>query len=139
MPEIPVNPMDLPTETEPMDDTATYKGTISKVGGSAFDKNNHEYFGLSVEVVEPEEWKGRIVPDNYIPLPYAVDPQMDAKQRRRALESGIRLGRLCRSAKFNPGGRKWNTDELLGLEVSFTIRNEEYQGSLRPKVSDYLI
>lgn len=137
MPEIPINPMDLPVETEPLDDTLTYHGTITKVGGSAFDKNGDEYISIQAEISEPDDLKGRKVGDNYIPLPREVRPDMDSRARRRAMEAGVRLGRLCRSAGFNPGPRKWNTDELIGSEISFSIRNDEYQGRLVPKINDY--
>lgn len=139
MAEIPINPADLPVETEPLPDDITYEGTISNVGGVAVDKNGNDYFGIKIEITQPEEWKGRVIGDNYIALPRTPDPDMDARQRRRALESGVRLGRLCRSAKFNPGARPWDTDELVGQEVTFTVRNDEYQGRLVPKVNDYLI
>src|SRR5262245_2505955 len=138
MPEIPINPMDLPTEVEPLDETITYLGTIVKVGEVGVDKNGNSYFGVQIEVFEPEEHKGRKIGDNYIALPRPVEPDMDATQRRRAMESGVRLARLCRSAQFNPGARAWNTDELVGEEVKFLVKNEEYQGRLIPKVQDYL-
>ena len=138
-PEIPVNPLDLPTDTEPMPDDLTYTGTIIKVGGSAFDKNGDEYFGIQVEVDEPAEWKGQKIDDHYIRLPSTVEPDMDARSRRRAMESGVKLGRLCRSAAFNPGANRWHTDDLIGSEVKFTVRNDKYQGRLVPKIVDYML
>jgi hypothetical protein len=137
-PEIPINPMDLPTEVEPLDETATYTGTISKVTEVNIDKNGDSYFGITVRVSEPEEDEGRMVGDNYIRLPGAVTPDMTAKERKRALQSADRLGRLCRSAQFNPGARPWNTDELVGLEVHFLVKNEEYQGRIISKINDYV-
>lgn len=137
MPEIPVNPMDLPTEAEPFDDAITYRGTIEKIG-SDIDKNGDTYLNIEVSVTEPEELAGRKIFDPYIGLPRAVEPGMDAKARRRALESGVKLGRLCRSANFKPTGSKWDTDELIGAEIKFMIRNEEYQGRVRPKINEYV-
>jgi hypothetical protein len=138
MPEIPINPLDLPTEAEPLDETITYTGTISRiVNPDGVDKNGNAFFGISVEITDPEEVQGRKIGDNYIQLPLSVTPTMDGKARKRAMESGIRLGRLCRSAKFEPGNRTWDTDELVGLAIRFLVRNDEYQGRMVPKISDY--
>jgi hypothetical protein len=137
MPEIPINPMDLPTETEPLDDSLTYTGTIVKVGEGT-DKNGDAYISIQAEIEDPLDLKGRKLSDNYIRLPQAVTATMDAKQRKAAMESGVRLGRLCRSAQFKPGDRSWHTDELVGHEIRFTVKNEEYQGRLIPKINEYL-
>jgi hypothetical protein len=137
MPEIPINPMDLPTEAEPLDDSLTYIGTITKVG-EGVDKNGDSYISVQAEISDPDEVSGRKIHDNYIRLPMAVTDSMNAKQRKMAMESGVRLGRLCRSAEFKPGDRSWNTDELVGHEIKFTVKNEEYQGRMIPKINEYV-
>ena len=143
MPRIPISPKDLPTQADrfkPLNETLTYRGTIEMLGAIAQDKNEHQYFSIRIRITEPEEAVNRIVYDNYIPLPWPVADWMDAKQRLMAEQSGDKLGDIARAADIEPDpDGSWDTDELLNKEILFTIRNEEYQGNLRPRPQTYLL
>ena len=102
------------------------------------DKNGNQFLKLQIEVMEPEEFAGKKVFDNYIPIPGEIDPSLSGVRRQRALEVGVRLGRLAASARVKGD----DTDDLIGAEVSFTVQNEEYpegSGTLRSRPKDYLI
>jgi hypothetical protein len=140
MTRIPVNPADLPTERTPWPDNITYKGVIKEVTlATKTDKNGNQYVGLKVEVMEPEEFRKKTIGDNYIQLPGEITPDMDAKARAAVMEGGVRLGRLCASAKLKPSPDGFDTDDLLGEMVEFTVKNEPYNGAMIPKINDYMI
>ncbi len=142
MPRIPVNPSDLPTQADrfkPMDESITYRGTIELLGAVTKDKNEHDYFSIRIRVTEPEEYLNRVLYDNYISIPWAVEPYMDAKQRQLAEQSGDRLGDLARSAGIEGSADGWDTDDLKDKEILFTISNEEYQGQIRSRPRSYLL
>jgi len=140
MPKIPVNPRHLPTEEAAMDETLTYTGFVRSlilsekpsVSGLYFLKARHE-------VTEPDDFRGKAVIDNYIPIPGDVDDDMDAHTRQRIMESGVRLGRLLASAKVEGDADSFETEEVIGKEIRFTVKNEEFNGRLIPRVKDYLL
>ena len=134
--KLPVSTDQLPLETEPWDDTLTYRGIIKAFNIAVkTDKNGNNYGSVEIEVTEPEERRGRKVPDNYVPIPPELTPSMSDTMRKMALELGTRLGRMAASCKIVAE----DTDDLIGGEVQFTVKNEEYQGRLLPKVAEYLI
>ena len=134
--KLPVSTDQLPLETEPWDDSITYRGLVQAFNiASKTDKNGNVYGSVEVEVLEPEEKRGRKILDNYVPIPEGIDDSMNDKQKKATLELGVRLSRLAASAKIVAE----DTDDLVGGEISFTIRNDEYQGRLNPKIADYLI
>ena len=137
MPLIPVNVSDLPTEYSPLDEGVVYRGLCrSLVINDEPDKNGNAFLKLQAEVLEPDEWRGKRCNDNYIQIPGEVDPMMDGGQRRRALEGGVRYARMARAMGFKG---QLDTDEAVGREFSFTVRNEEYQGRTMSKIADYMI
>lgn len=144
MPRIPVNPSDLPSsqgrfDDTPFDETQTYTATVELLGAVKQDVNKHEYFSVRFRVTEPEQWANRVVYDNYIGLPYPVEPNMNADDRKKAEQSGDRLGDLARSAEIEGSEDGWDTDELKGRTVRFTVKNEIYQGQQRPRPQSYLL
>jgi len=136
---LPVSMGDLPTSREPWDEDITYSGIIRDIKPSASpDKNGNMFFGIKVEVTEPEDRRGQKVTDNYIPVPPEVEGSSTDSERRAAMDVGVRLGRLATAAKINTD----DTDDLLGAEIQFTVKNEEYpegSGQQMPKVLDYMI
>jgi hypothetical protein len=140
MPRIPINPQDLPSASdrfEPLDESLTYEATVEMLG-EGVDKNNHNYITARHKITAPEEFTGRVVYDNYIALPWKPTSDMDAKARKNAETSGDRLGDLARSAGIMGGDKGWDTDELLGCTVRFTVQNEEYNGQIRSRPRSYL-
>lgn len=136
---LPVLMGDLPTSREPWDEDLTYAGIIRSIKNSANpDKNGNMFFGISVEVLEPEDRRGQKIGDNYIPLPPEIGPDASDIERRNSLDVAVRLGRLAASAKVAGD----DTDDLLGAEVQFTIKMEEFpvnSGQHIPKIADYMI
>lgn len=147
MPKIPVNPMDIPTTQTPMPDNVVYTGIIRvfemAMNGDQpkLDVNGNQYMKAEIEVLEPAELRGKRIRDNYIGLPGDVAPDMDDLQRKRTMENGVRFACLLESAGYRKPATEINTDDLIGEQVTFTIKNEEFpKGSRRmvPKINDYL-
>jgi hypothetical protein len=141
MPKIPVNPAFLPTEETPMDETLTY---TSFCRAMVMSENPSEKSGLyflkaRFEITEPDEWRGKIVMDNYIPIPAEIDPDMDSKTRARIMDAGLRLGRLLASAKMAGDADGFDSEDMIGREVRFTVKNEEFNGRMLARVNNYLI
>lgn len=140
MPKIPINISDIPTEETPMEEGIVYKGFCKALALSDNpDKNGIMFLKARHEVTEPDDYRGKVVFDNYIPIPTEVDSAMDARSRQRAMESGIRLGRMLRSMGITGSSDGFDTEEAIGREVTFMIKNEEFNGRNIPRVSEYLI
>ena len=134
--KLPVSTDQLPLETEPWDDSVVYHGLLKAFNiSSKLDKNGNNYGSVEFEVLEPEEKRGRKITDNYISIPPEIDDTMSDRQKKAMLELGVRLARLAASCKISAE----DTDDLIGGEASFTIKNEEYQGRILPKIAEYLI
>ena len=134
-PEIPVDVDSLPTSYTPMDETLTYEGFIREATLDT-DKNGDSFLAINVEVTSPPEWRTKRVPDNYIGIPGPVPRDADAGMRRIILERGVKLGRLAAAFKLP---KPLNTETMTGTTGKFTVRNEEYQGDMRPKVGNYVV
>lgn len=144
MPRIPTNPSDLPSSQgrftdNPFVEGITYEGTVDMLGPVKQDVNKHDYFSLRARVTAPEQWTNRVIYDNYVGLPYAVTDSMNADARKAAQQSGDRLGDLARSAEIEGSEDGWDTDELLGRTIRFTVKLETYQGQPRAKIQSYLL
>ena len=140
MPKIPINVGDIPTEETPMDEALVYKAFCKSLVMNDNPAVNGLYFlKAKYEVTEPDDYRGKVVMDNYIPIPPEVDASMDTKSRQRAMEAGIRFGRMMRSMGIAETPDGFDTEEAIGKELSFMIRNEEYQGRMIPRVHEYLI
>ena len=137
---IPLAVDDLPTDTEPLDPSLVYTGTIKTlIKTDKVDKQGGQFLKGSVTITEPEEWSGKVAFDNYIPLPMEITSDMNDKERRLAKERGVKLGRLSASAKMK--GQP-HLSEYLDREVQFTIRNQEYpegSGRMTSSIQDYLV
>lgn len=142
MPKIPINPADIPTESSPLPDNIVYTAVIRELSiADKVDKNGNSYLKAVLEIIEPDDFRGKKLRDNYIGLPSDVEPNMDARQRQRALENGVRFARLLASAGHHKPAPDIDTDSLLGETVKVTIQNEEFpkgSGRLNARVADYL-
>lgn len=141
MPRIPVDVDSGKTEVEPLDEGIPYTGIIRKVAISDNPDKNGVYFltGGQVEINEPEEWKGRSAYFNYIPLPVPVTADMSIGERRQAEEKSVEFFRLCKAFKVPHDAEGVDTDDMVGCEGMFQVRNEEYQGRKIPRVATFLI
>lgn len=151
-PLIPIPAEQLPTRVEKMPEDKDYRGIIREVALSdKVDKSNHKYLNLSVQIIEPLEWKDRTANINYVALPgkferldndLAGEPiQLNDYEMKREMEhagQGTGFGRLCQSAKMKGTFEK---EDFLGREIHFMIKNEEFpKGSDNwlPKISIFL-
>lgn len=141
MPRIPVNINDLPTEVTEVDESIVYRGVVRAIKVSEEpDKNGNGFLtGIRIEIIEPEEWRGRNAFDNYIQIPEAPLPDASPADRRKAEEGGVRLARFVKAFRVPFGEEFFDTDDALGCEGEFTVKNEEYQGRRIPRVQDYLL
>lgn len=135
MPEIPVNVTDLPTEYSTIDENLTYEIEIVKCELVGPDKNGNDYLSLQYEIMEPDDFAGKNAFDNYVGLPPAITPEMTGRERRKAQDSGVKLGQFCKCFKI----KKLDTDEIVGLRGKAMLKNEEYEGKTTTKVKTYLI
>lgn len=142
MPKIPVDTGSLPTQFEPLDEGLTYSVVVRGLTLEGPDKNGDNYLSGRYEVLQPEEWRGRNIFDNYIGLPHELLPTMGDVERRRALEKGVRLGQFAKCFKVPSDPDGFDTEACLGLEGEVTVRNEEYpenSGRITSRVGEYLI
>jgi len=141
MPKIPVNLNEQPREQEDLDEGIPYHGIIRKVAVSDNPDKNGVYYltGGQVEIMEPEEWRGRSAFFNYIPLPQQLTADMSISERRKAEEKGIEFARLCDAFKVPHDDSGVEVDDMIGCEGDFMARNEEYQGRKIPRVATFLI
>lgn len=142
MPRIPVpNIDDLPTEVPELPEDITFKTIIRKASLSdAQDKRGNWFVtGMELEVVEPEEWQGRRIFANYIPIPNALEAGASTAQKRQMEEQAVEFVRMCKSTKVKIGADGFDTDDLIGLEPEVTAKNEEYQGRKSARVNSWLM
>lgn len=141
MPKIPVNLGNQPLEMEPLDEGIPYRGVVRKmdVSDKADKRGNFYLTGGQVEIISPEEWKGRSAFINYLSLPVEIEAGMDIAARRQAEEVGIEFARFCKAFKVPNDESGVDTDDMIGCEGEFMVRNEEYQGRKMAKVATFLI
>lgn len=140
MPEIPINVEDYPTSPTPLDEALSYTTVIRELRISGPDRNNNDFLSVRLEVVQPIEWAGRNIMDNYICIPPKITPQMSLAERRKAEDQGVRLRRFVEC--FKVPTKPLSTEKALGLTGVVTAKNEEWpegSGNLRPKVADYYV
>ena len=141
MPKIPISIDNLPTEFEPLDESLAYHVVVRacKLADEA-DKNGNNYLtGVKLEVLEPEEWRGRNIYDNYICIPAGAGPGSSLAERRKSEEFGIRLARFIKAFKVPYDVEGIDPDDAVGCEGDVSMVNDDYQGRKMPKVSDYLM
>jgi len=131
----------MKTEVEPLDETIPYTGIIRKVQISdRADVNGSFYLtGGVIEINEPEEWRGRSAYFNYVPLPTEINSDMTIFERRKAEERNVEYARLCLAFKVPSDEEGVNTEDMVGCEGMFEVKNEEYQGRKIPRASKFLI
>lgn len=140
MPLIPTNPNDLPLESTPMDEDIVYRAIVKELNlADKLDRKGNQYLQSEYEVIEPEVWRGKTVNENYIGIPPKITPDMSEGDRRKAQDAGVRLGRLLAALKIKGDSTGFKTEDAIGREIEFTIRNEDYNGRKVPRVNDYLI
>lgn len=142
MAKIPVDPSTIPTESTPIPDNIVYTAVIRELAiASKLDKNGNQYLQGKLEILEPAEYRGKKLADNYIGLPADVTSDMDDRARRNAMENGVRFARLLASAGRRKPAPGIDTDDLVGEQVTVTVQNEEFpkgSGRFIPRINDYL-
>lgn len=134
MPKLRVPGNQLPVETTDVPEDQPFEAIVRDLTMADHqDKNDRDFLGGKFEILDPPEWKGKMVTDNYIPIPKDED-----YDNPLAMESVSRLGRLFASAKCDSD----DTDDLIGKTVTITVKNEEYpkgSGRKMARVDNYYI
>jgi len=132
MPKIPVNLDEMQTTLPDLDESIPYHGIVRKCAlADEPDKNGHWYLtGVYIEVLDPEEFKGRVVGQNYMPI----------VQGKATGDFDIQFPRFVKTFKV-PLDSDGDFDPSLavGCEGDFTVMMDEYQGRKLPKVKDFLM
>ena len=138
MPRIPgVNVEDLPTKFEPWEETNVYTGVVMKCTLDGPDKNGEDYLTFEIKILDPLDYEGRVIFINYMAIGGQVTPDMGGADRRKIRDRQVRLGQFCAAFKVPPG--ELDTDLVVGCEGKFTVKNEEYEGQMRPKPDKFLV
>lgn len=142
MPKIPVpNIDDMPTEIPDLPEDNSYKTIIRKFS-LAPEKDKRGYYFLTggeLEVMEPEEWQGRRIFVNYLPIPQVLDASADRATKRANDEIGVEFVRMIKCTKVKIGADGLDPDDLIGLEPEVMIKNEEYNNRNSAKVALWLM
>lgn len=139
MTRIPTNVNDLPTSRVALDEGISYTVTITQIDPIKQDKNGHDYFAAGFQIVEPVDSAGEKFFDAYIPLPDTVTPNMTPGERRQILNRAVKFSRFARCFKLAAKDGSVELDNAVGSVGQVTIKNEEYEGNIRPRVANYLI
>lgn len=136
--KIPVNPEFLTTEYSPCDDSIPYEVMIRKMElNNEPDKNGNQFLKAQYTIVSPEEWKDRVIFDNYIVVPEEPTPNMSSAERRMMQDQGVRFMRFAKCFKIDLA-EGFDTGEVLGKFGHVTIKNDEYEGRISSRVKEYL-
>jgi hypothetical protein len=148
---IPMGPEDLPIESTPLDDSLIYTGVIRAVNLSPkLDKRGNNYFSVQCEVLEPDDFAGKTVMHQYIPVPVELMENDDKATRMRKLDSSVSMGRFCKAFDIkNPGvveesgPERWNAilQANIGNVGKFSVRNQEFpegSGRIRSSINDFV-
>lgn len=133
MPKIPVNIDNLQTDLDAFDEGIIYSGVVRACAlADKEDKNGNPFLtGIRVEVVEPEQFRGRSAFVNYmVILPANVKAQT---------ELDLAFPRFVRAFRIPHDVDGFDPIDAVGCEGQFTIRNDEYQGRKTAKVQDWLL
>ena len=133
VPKIPVNVDDLQTELDPFDEGIIYSGVVRSCELSEKeDKNGNTYLtGIAVEVMEPEQFRGRRAFVNYmVVLPGNVKPQT---------ELDLAFPRFVKAFKVPHDAEGFDPMDAIGCEGQFTVFNDEYQGRKTGRVKGWLL
>ena len=136
---IPVDPSSLVTEYAPIDDSLVYEVMIKELKLSPKpDKSGNAYMSAQFSVVEPDEWRDRVIFDSYIRLPQPITPDMSVGERRVAQDAGVQFARLFKCFKLSVGENGFVPSEAIGSMGRVTVKNETYEGKISSKVKEYL-
>ena len=142
MPKIPVPNMDdMPTEIPELPEDSSYKTIIRKAALSdAQDKRGYWFLtGVELEVVDPEEWSGRRIFVNYLPIPKQIDKSAGRAEKRANDEIGVEFARMIKCTGVKIGSEGFDPDDLIGKDAEVMVKNEEYQGRKSAKVAMWLM
>lgn len=135
---IPVDPSQYPTEYEPIDVEVVRVEILKFEEAPKPDKNNNPYLYLETEVVEPEDWRGRRLTDNYVAIPQPITEDMDDRERRRARESGIKFAQICACFGISAGADGVNLEDAVGKQGDVQLTLDEYKGRKMNRIRTYL-
>ena len=140
MPRIPVNKEDFPLEIQKMDETVVYRTVVKKLSvADKTDKNDNQFLKLDAEVIEPVEWRGRHIVDNWIVIPPPITFGMVEGDRRAAEDLGVRMARMLSCYRVPHAPEGWDTEAAVGCVGDVTLKNEDFEGRPMARVKDYLI
>lgn len=142
MPKIPIpNVDDMPTEVPELPEDISYKTIIRKAALSESPDKRGNWFvtGMELEVVEPEEYNGRRIFANYVPIPKVLDAGASKSEKNKEDEIGVEFVRMLKCTKVKISSEGFDTDDLIGLEPEVMAKNEEYQGRKSARVGLWLM
>ena len=133
MPKIPVNVDNLATELEPLDEGIMYAGICRACKlADETDKNGNSYLtGIRIDILEPEQFRGRAAFVNYMMIPQSAAPP--------TTELELQFGRFVKAFKIPHDAEGFDPDDAVGCEGQFTVQTEEYQGRKSSRVKDWLL
>lgn len=131
MPKIPVAINEMPTDLPPMDESIPYHGIVRSCRlADETDKNGNSYLtDIRIEVLDPEEFKGRSAFMNYLVVP----------MKRITSELELGLPRFIKAFRIPYDDDGFDPSEAIGCEGDFLVRMEEYQGRKSARVADFLL
>lgn len=141
MPKIPVNTTDLPTEFTVLEEDTPYEtfikelrlvGAFSQETGEfepILAKNGDPYMKMTLEVLQPEEFKGKRIFVNYIGIN----------------ESNVYFGKFmaCFKVPCDPDGINFDDEGLavdaIGCQGIVTTTIDTYEGKKQSRLKDYML
>jgi len=138
--KIPVNTSKMVTETAPIDDQIEYRAIVRDcVENEDRDKNDNRFLKLKFEITEPDEWKGKTVLDNYMPI--AEEPESGAGRGawRTFEETNERFMRFLQGFRISVQNDEFDPKDAIGCEGNFTAKSEKFGGRTMSRVDNYLI
>jgi hypothetical protein len=136
--KIPINLPRMVTETQPIDTTIPYNVVCRDcVESDNRDKNDNRFFKLKFEVMEPDEWKGKTIMDNYMPL--AEEPAgNDRGEWRLFEETNEKFMRFITGFHVDTEGG-FDPKDAIGCEGIVTATSEKFGGRNMTRVENYLL
>jgi len=128
------------TESEPIDDQIEYKVVVRDCKENEDrDKNDNRFLKLKLEVTEPEEWKGKTILDNYMPIMDTPEGGAGRGAWRTFEETNEKFKRflLCMKVPVNNG--EFDPRDAIGCEGNITAKSEKFGGRNMSRVDNYLI
>jgi hypothetical protein len=140
MPKIPTNMSAIPSEVPDLDESIPYhvvcraaKWAVDDNGQIKTDVNGHYFIsGMELEVLEPEQFRGRRIFENYLPV-------SNGKAEDATDSNIVRTKRAMLVFKVQEDPDGLDAVEFVGKEGDVTAVNEMYQGRKNPKVAEFLL